>query len=411
MQSAFRLVAATGVLVLSLLVGACGPLNPPPADSEDVLADNSRFAASADTPDAPVLPPFFAPDPDSDGVPGTPLPPRHDGDDLAPHDPKDEDEPQATARTSAPDDLWVILQARLYRDDPVIFSPTISDWERVNRLRRWAYSNTTWAYSYPALLEVREAARYYQLGADELFSAFQRQAGGVYCAGASWAGMQLFQMFGYPTILLDLGDPVTQVSHVTAVVEIEHAGRLISVVQDVTFNLTYVDEWGLPLDYFAALARLRAGQTFRVRPSIAGDSPPPATLIPLAELEHASPEQLAAAAWTMVPGAVRFERLSNGEYVFWSHRNLARFEADLGDAYFDFLASRGQPRDLRYLLLFPFALYGTDAETALAFMQRVNRTAVTPARWEPLDQLNDADMGDAQAAEVGSVDNGAAPGE
>jgi hypothetical protein len=158
---------------------------------------------------------------------------------------------------------------------PEINNPNISDWEKVNLLRRWAYQNSDLTMAKGCLIDSPDLR---PKSAAEIFSSFQKDEGGVWCAGMSIFLMKLYEQYGFESYALNMGKPSaadtlimgnppvgSSITHVLVLVKIPHKGRNLLVVQDGYLNNTYTHLDGSPLDYFELIKLLKNRQENKIK--------------------------------------------------------------------------------------------------------------------------------------------------
>jgi hypothetical protein len=140
---------------------------------------------------------------------------------------------------------------------PQINNQNITDWERVNILRDWAYEHTD--YSGDAFnLDSNSSFNYYQKQAPQLYAAFLNDQGGVACSGDAYALQQLYEMYGFKSDVVSVGDPIigNHTSHAVTLVKIYQNNKSLLTIQDSYFGLTLMDNQKNPLDFFELIELL-----------------------------------------------------------------------------------------------------------------------------------------------------------
>lgn len=145
------------------------------------------------------------------------------------------------------------LKLEIIKEYPRIVNPFIGDYEKVNLLRQWAYEHIDWS-SQSVLIE--NQVDFYKKSAPEIFTYFDGDKGGVYCGGAAYSLRKLYELYGYKAFTVDMGKKDVA-THVLTLVEINCNGKKILSIQDPTFNLTYTNKEGMPLDYIQLLQMLK----------------------------------------------------------------------------------------------------------------------------------------------------------
>jgi hypothetical protein len=242
------------------------------------------------------------------------------------------------------------LTRRIEARFPRFGADDLSDWERVNILREWVYHAAKEAEG-PALLENRITRSTLTLTAEELFDHFRHDRGGGKCGLIGMALMKLYQLYGYPAYLVNMGDPGGAATHVVALVQIHWNNKPLLAVEDAYLNLTFSDADGLPLDYFRLLDILRRKESasFRV---LQGDPGEGRSLLgadrqTLGRHWMADDKMDSPAAAPTEGGLVKC--------TVWPSlaRLVERWPAD----WREFLHRQGYPPEVVYLYLFPFSIH------------------------------------------------------
>lgn len=92
-------------------------------------------------------------------------------------------------------------------------------------------------------------------GTNEIYQLFSQNSGGVDCSGSAYSLMRLYADRGYETYTYHSGKKAFR--HVITLVRINHRGKTILMVEDPTYNITYVNLKGNPLDFFEMLAFIK----------------------------------------------------------------------------------------------------------------------------------------------------------
>lgn len=181
----------------------------------------------------------------------------------------------------------------------------------------------------------------YPRAASELLAIYKANAGGVWCSGAAYTLQQAYSDAGYEAWVLSYGFQGSQSPLLTHATTLVRVGDTI-YLQDAYLNFDY------PVPFFEVLDQLRAGVAPKPRVS-PGDRD---VLVLPARMSK---------SWAVAPGSP-CDGLAEG-FVCRSPANLTlllqRYMTmdPMGVATLDRLEELGFPRDLNYLLLFPFAIF------------------------------------------------------
>jgi organic radical activating enzyme len=136
---------------------------------------------------------------------------------------------------------------------PRLASECTGDFERVCWLRDWVYRHLLTA-SPKRQLPGSAWSNHLEEQPQAMLAQFQRNEGGVACAGASMLMRRVAERFGFRAATIDAGNHRGRASHDFTLVEIEWRGARLWSVQDAYFNHTLTDPNGAPLDYRALFA-------------------------------------------------------------------------------------------------------------------------------------------------------------
>jgi glycosyltransferase involved in cell wall biosynthesis len=242
------------------------------------------------------------------------------------------------------------LAQRIASTCPEIFAGGLDELQTVNLLREWAY-HTVKEAGLDALLENHIPRRLLSLSAGEIFEYYARNAGGGKCGLTGIALMRLYQSFGFPAFIVDMGNSGSPSTHVVTLVKIMSGEKPVLAVQDGYLNLTYADPDGAPLDYFRLLELLVNKRSDRIV-VVEGESREGRALL-------FSDPRTARRNWLWDPdvdpsGCAVTEsgwRIADVEPSL--RRLIERWPAD----WRGFLRKQGLPEEIIYLYLFPFSIH------------------------------------------------------
>lgn len=236
-----------------------------------------------------------------------------------------------------------ILLKKIVTNDIPEISNAANDWQRVNLLREWAYSNIDWS-SGKALLDQDKSFDFYDKSSVDIFSAFFQDKGGVRCGGTAYSLKKLYQLFGFKAYIADMGKP-SVMTHVVTLVEIIFQNSVKLVVQDATFDITYADNQGEPLDYFELLSLLSSHKHEAIN-VIYGKSENGEFLL------HPEDDKSQYNHIISLKDSP-FVVLESGVLKFRSRLTLSSFDRRFGKAIKEFLVKEGHPPHILYLFLYP----------------------------------------------------------
>lgn len=254
------------------------------------------------------------------------------------------------AAVSSPSDR---LKQTIAQAMPELQNPKLDDWTKVNLLRRWAYRQIDVAYqtcsqnAFAPDVSNRDAAT--------IFADFVADRGGVWCAGASDSLLRLYQLYGYKAYSIHFGDKQS-LTHTVTLVQIQHQGKPLLVVQDAYLNTTITDAQGQPLAYWDLLQRLQSRHTDQVtivqqqgdrRDAYYCGQPKPDEMYYDSRLS-----------------TIKRTPIGPNRSKFSYGLTLATFEQHhrLMPKTKQFIAQQGYPTNFKYLFLFPY--YASDGNNA-----------------------------------------------
>jgi hypothetical protein len=147
----------------------------------------------------------------------------------------------AASRACSPTDI----PCRVAEEYPAINSPSTSDFEKTNILRQWAYTHSDVSDA-EHLVDNTPGIGYnfYSYTVPQMTALFDNDQAGVWCGGAAWYLMKIYQMYGYEAGWVGTGihtktagAPAPGFTHAITVVKLND-GRVI--FQDAYLNYTFV---------------------------------------------------------------------------------------------------------------------------------------------------------------------------
>jgi hypothetical protein len=220
-----------------------------------------------------------------------------------------------------------------------------TDWERVNILRRWAWSHTDYVHhanvaddnSQWSLGKDADPKQWKRQTAPEYFARFERGEGGVLCGGASFGLRLLYEHFGFRAWNFCNGDKTSgydgndsRPGHCQTIVQINHLGNTLIVLQDCSFNQCFVDATsGEPIDYFELRRRLVNRDLWSIHVvetdylSMKGRYP--RMYFPAAELKGRTADEIQRLYYPVLDTNYSVETLLDGSLRFTSPRTWAKF--------------------------------------------------------------------------------------
>ncbi len=122
-----------------------------------------------------------------------------------------------------------------------------SDLDKIHCLRKWANKNID-----RGLVENQEKIVSDNKSLWEIIRSFNKDQGGVNCGRASTTLELIYDLFGYESYVIHIGKK-SEDWHTVNLVKVNLDGKTVYVVEDVVYNLSFLDGRGRPLDYFGLL--------------------------------------------------------------------------------------------------------------------------------------------------------------
>lgn len=234
-----------------------------------------------------------------------------------------------------------LLKTLIAGSYPEVGRADVDDWTRVNLLRQWAVETIDWS-TRSALLDAPSANRYYSRDAVWIFDGFLADRGGVWCGGAAYALAKLYELYGYEATTYDHGIAGSE-THVVTLVRITHDGGKLWIVQDPSFDLTYTDTTGKPLDVRRLIDSLQAQSIEQIR-VLHGQAKPRDLLL------HPDDAALRPRCLAYVLDAAPVQVLPGGVKKYRARLTL---DSVIGDQIRSALKVHGMPADPVFLLALP----------------------------------------------------------
>jgi hypothetical protein len=236
--------------------------------------------------------------------------------------------------------------------------------EKVRALRRYVYSHTPMAWAEKFLIHDQVV----NLPLKKAYTIFEKEkVGGVWCGGTAIMLSRVYKAAGFNSWVYNFG-AIDGPSHVTTLVEVD--GGII--LQDAYFNIEYVDA-GMPVPFLELISIIRK----RAAPNPQTESSSRVVLF----------QDLAEAKKVLGPETNKCQSEIAGvrcsAAISLSHYLDLDEERDL----YEFLESRGWPRQFEYLMLYPISVVSMYSDTvgqAQSLLDGIKQTI----REVPLDVSN-----------------------
>lgn len=258
----------------------------------------------------------------------------------------------------------------------------LDDWEKVTRLRDFAYRRTAFANNHHQAA-YRAGSLMAQQAIDgnatlaDAYEFFDRAQGGVLSGEAAELLQQLYASLGYEAFCLKLGLPAStvqgdEVNHALNLVRIKFPGpngqlRSILSVHDPSLNVSYGNAHNQPIDYFEMLQQLVRQHSDEIR--FVGQVPAttprrePITVAADADLKQSRPIDFMA-SWNLGVSPV-WSAAWNGNWIAKGPRSVWAFERSGETTWKPALFQAGLPPESIYLHCFPKVIAGNAKAPAL----------------------------------------------
>jgi hypothetical protein len=136
------------------------------------------------------------------------------------------------------------VKSRIEKAYPQIKNPAISDIEKTNLLREWTSSQVVWGSDSTNINHL-----FPDKSLPEMFETFDRAEGSVDCGIVSYVLMKVYEAYGYESYTYHSGS-LDGFNHAITLVRVQSNNKKILMIQDASFDLSYLDKNGNPYDFF-----------------------------------------------------------------------------------------------------------------------------------------------------------------
>jgi len=268
------------------------------------------------------------------------------------------------------------IKEGIIQEYPALLDKSLSDFEKTNLLRDWAYANSVGGGS--TFDEHYDWSRSLAQNFVTLTKDFQDLNLSALCGGFAAYCALVYDAFGYEAISFDSGFADNNgATHVVTLCKIWD-GEEKWILQDPTFNRAYVDADGVPLDIYEIMTLLKNGQDSQIHYSFgstAGRYCLYNSLPSNAVLEDPT---------TISPGTLDYYPCLLGEVkefgerygILYDMRQPDVFQIQIQDTLENHLSALGYPPKADYLYLFPLGLYIGNVSDPTTMLEELQAFAV-----------------------------------
>jgi len=134
----------------------------------------------------------------------------------------------------------------------------VTDIERVNIIRQWAYEHSTSSPNLTSEITYLPGFLNYRMEAYQMFTLFSFGNWSALCGGTGVALTQLYRAYGYEAYSLGTGNIDAGNTHEITLVKIIDHGCPITIVEDAFFDITITYVNGTPMPYTVLLGKSEA---------------------------------------------------------------------------------------------------------------------------------------------------------
>lgn len=269
------------------------------------------------------------------------------------------------------------FKREILRDIPELSDASSSEFEKTCLLRDWAYGHLMYA----AEAETQTVFDYWVGERDAAYNftvltdAYKNYDGGGYCWGCAAYLSALLATFGFDAVTLDMKLPGANATHAVTLVYLPGNGWII---QDATYNMTYVDETGKPITVQDLMTMLKSGNMDGYRHQF-GE-----TRLRYTTMSHEFGGETSDTVYQPETQnyypfySTRPIVLCDERYVYLiDMRQPGAFEWQIMESLEKTLEPMGYPPKGEYLYLFPVAITVNYAERADGLLAELQRLATT----------------------------------
>lgn len=150
-----------------------------------------------------------------------------------------------------------VMKLIVLKNAPSLLNKNSTDFERLNQIRKWVTEQTLWG-NRPVDTTLRLSIN--NSTALQIYTFLRSTNKALDCGTYSIFLLKIYQLFGYDGYIYDMGND-DQFRHVVVLVWINDNGTRKLIVEDPSYNLTYLDSKNSPLDFFELLRLIKENKT------------------------------------------------------------------------------------------------------------------------------------------------------
>lgn len=237
-----------------------------------------------------------------------------------------------------------------------------SEFDTVVAIREWVYNNIPDTEDEMLLEKVFRVSSASEIPLNIRLNIFNNGMVGTTCGATAQTLRDIYELFGYESYLLNMGnipEKGSPATHVVTLVKIKNKSTDLYSIQDAYLNYTFINSNGEPIGYFELLNYLKNKSTKDVFILYGKDQLKPRLL-------KVEDNKLAYKIEKKYPnGMILIRQLYSVE------KNSPLFYQSMTQ----FLKNRGYSENLIFMYLFPFQIYGDNIQEAEMLLNRARATS------------------------------------
>jgi hypothetical protein len=145
------------------------------------------------------------------------------------------------------------VKSRIENEYPEIKDPNISDIKKLHLLREWTSAHVVWGSDSTNMNYELSRKNLYKI-----FETFDKSEGSVNCGLVSYILMKIYEEYGFEAYTYHSGS-LDAFNHAVTFVKVNHNNKEILMIEDASFDLTFMDKNGNPYDFFDFIKTIKKG--------------------------------------------------------------------------------------------------------------------------------------------------------